>query len=54
MSMNVRRQLFLQELQRVASLRMVRYSIFRTASSPTNVVCLGQPPSRFPMAPLPT
>ena len=37
--MNVRKQLFLQKLQRVLSLRVVRYSIFRTASSPTNVVC---------------
>jgi len=29
-SMNVRRQLFLQKLQRVASLRVLRYSILRT------------------------
>ena len=38
-SINVRRQLFLQKLQRVDSLRVVRYSILRTESSPTNVVC---------------
>ena len=38
-SMNVRKQLFLQKLQRVDSLRVVRYSILRTASRPTNVVC---------------
>ena len=35
MSMKVRRQLFLQKLQRVSSLRVVRYSILRTASNPT-------------------
>src|ERR1700722_5050573 len=39
MSINVRRQLFLQKLQRVLSLRVVRYSILRTASRPTNDVC---------------
>ena len=38
-SINVRRQLFLQKLQRVDSLRVVRYWILRTASRPTNVVC---------------
>ena len=37
--MKVRRQSFLQKLQRVSSLRVVRYSILRTASRPTNVVC---------------
>ena len=37
--MNVRRQLFLQKWQRVSSLRVVRYSILRTASRPTKVVC---------------
>src|SRR5207245_10409276 len=38
MSINVRKQLFLQKLQRVFSLRVVRYSILRTASRPTNRV----------------
>ena len=38
MSMKVRRQVFLQKLQRVSSLRVVRYSILRTESRPINVV----------------
>src|SRR6185369_11021685 len=37
-SIKVRRQLFLQKLQRVFSLRVVRYSILRTASRPTKLV----------------
>ena len=37
-SMNVRRQLFLQKLHRVDSLRVVRYVMRRTASRPMNFV----------------
>ena len=40
MSMNVRRQWFLQKWQRVSSPTVVRYWMFRTASSPMNVVFL--------------